>query len=123
VCHLEFTEQGSIVVVVQYTARIISIILVLDKVIDQNVGTPSYLSDLIYWYTFVLAGTFGFGIDFSFMNNKKPNDGLLHMRSALTLLVPFNPTIRISRLGFAFIAGLWKVQHWLNMLKISDKCI
>ncbi|KAK9422880.1 putative Cytochrome P450 [Seiridium unicorne] len=107
----------------QYYESINTKIRALDEIIDENESKPLCMNDLIDWYAFDAMGSFGFGIDFRSMRDKKACDGFLFMRSALGLLGPFTPAIWIARLGFTFIPGLWKVRHWFQMLKFSDDCM
>lgn len=91
--------------------------------IRESGTQPVHVNEMIYWFAFDSMGSFGFGLEFDLMKNKKSIDGYLNMRSALGLLGPFTPAIWIARLGFAFIPGLWRVRHWFKMLEFSDTCM
>ncbi|KAL9593418.1 MAG: hypothetical protein Q9179_005896 [Wetmoreana sp. 5 TL-2023] len=115
-------QYGSFVLtaLTEYEPRVLKKVSALrDRILEANPQLV-LVNDLMRWFSFDLMGDFAFSEDFGMMEKREYHRAVRMLRSAITLLESFSLAIWITRLGFAFIPGLWKVKDWFGLLEFCD---
>ncbi|PSR76875.1 benzoate 4-monooxygenase cytochrome P450 [Coniella lustricola] len=108
--------------VTEYYRRINSHIQVLTDKIEERLEEPIVLNDLLFRLFFDSMGDFGFGQDFGTLKHGNRVQGLEVMRGLSALLGIISPAIWIARAAFAFFPGVWKIKHFVQLQKFSERC-
>ncbi|KAI1322478.1 benzoate 4-monooxygenase cytochrome P450 [Xylariaceae sp. FL0255] len=106
----------------QYFSRIQRQVQIFDNVINESLGQPVLMNDLVSWFAFDCMGDFGFGQVLGMMKSRRWLDAIIYMRSSWALLGVFTPAIWLPRIAFTLFP-IWIVRDWLKALEFSESLL
>lgn len=78
-------------------------------------GTPVAFSQMAYWFSFDVMGTFALSESFNMINDKQWHYAVSNLRRAMSILGPLSPVPWLAQIGFRYLKGYWVVKDWHSM--------